>query len=182
MTAALAIKNAPYRSVWIFKIDLNDDEIDTFSHEVIEEDNHIWPLGTALGINPFPDHDFVEVLDLDALRSYGFANYLIEANGLDLGEDAQKLDDLSGHILLVFSQAVESGQTEFAPTAPLSFVGRYHQAIDTRQVEPMVSLAAKGQLPQGKPVKSDARIGGMVATFVLIFLAIFVTVFVWIGG
>jgi hypothetical protein len=182
MTVDLTIKNAPHRSVWIFSIDLNDDEIDTFSHEIIGDDSHVWPLGAALGADPFPDHDFVEVLDLDALRAYGFSNYLIEANGLDLGQDAQMLDDLTGHVLLVFSQAVESGQAQFAPQAPLSFIARYNQPHDIRQTEPMISVAAQGQLPQGKPAKSDARIGGMVATFVLIFLAIFVVLFVWIGG
>jgi hypothetical protein len=37
------------------------------------------------------------------------------------------------------------------------------------------------QDPDQKPPKSDARIGGMVATAVLIFLAIFTTVFIWIA-
>jgi hypothetical protein len=32
-----------------------------------------------------------------------------------------------------------------------------------------------------KPPKSDARIGGMVATVVLVLLAVFVVVFVWMG-
>ena len=36
--------------------------------------------------------------------------------------------------------------------------------------------------PDRKPPKSDARIGGMVATVVLILLFIFVGVFVWIGS
>ena len=35
--------------------------------------------------------------------------------------------------------------------------------------------------PDRKPPKSDARIGGMVATVVLIFLAIFTTVIIWIA-
>ena len=35
--------------------------------------------------------------------------------------------------------------------------------------------------PDRKPSKSEARMGGMVATAVLIFLAIFTTVFVWIA-
>jgi len=37
------------------------------------------------------------------------------------------------------------------------------------------------QDPDRKPPKSDARIGGMVATVVLIFLAIFTAVIVWIA-
>ena len=35
--------------------------------------------------------------------------------------------------------------------------------------------------PPKKPM-SDARIGGMVATVVLIFLAVFVGLFVWMGS
>jgi hypothetical protein len=35
--------------------------------------------------------------------------------------------------------------------------------------------------PDRKPPKSDARIGGMVATAVLIFLAVFTVIFVWIA-
>lgn len=37
------------------------------------------------------------------------------------------------------------------------------------------------QDPNRKPPKSDARIGGMVATAVLVFLALFTTVLVWIA-
>lgn len=35
--------------------------------------------------------------------------------------------------------------------------------------------------PDRKPSKSDARIGGMVATAVLVFLAVFTTVIIWIA-
>ena len=35
--------------------------------------------------------------------------------------------------------------------------------------------------PDRKPPKSDARIGWMVATAVLIFLALFTTVIIWIA-
>lgn len=35
--------------------------------------------------------------------------------------------------------------------------------------------------PKPKPPKSDARIGGMVATAVLVFLAVFTAIFIWIG-
>jgi hypothetical protein len=36
--------------------------------------------------------------------------------------------------------------------------------------------------PDRKPPKSDARIGGMVATAVLVFLAIFTVIFVLTAG
>ena len=36
--------------------------------------------------------------------------------------------------------------------------------------------------PKKKKPKSDARIGGEIATYVLIFLAVFVGLLVWIAG
>ena len=35
--------------------------------------------------------------------------------------------------------------------------------------------------PKPKPPKSDARIGGMVATAVLVFLAVFTILIIWIA-
>lgn len=37
------------------------------------------------------------------------------------------------------------------------------------------------QDPNRKPPKSDARVGGMVATAVLIFLAVFTILIIWIA-
>lgn len=182
MSALLDISTAPHRSVWVFAIDLPDGDIDAFSHETIGDDTHNWPAGKALGAHPYPDHDFVEVFDLEALRAFGFSNYLTEGNGLDIGDDAGLLDGLNGHVLLVFSQGVENGQTAFAPQAPLKFIARYSQSQQMPVLDSLTSEAAKGQLPQGKAPKSDARIGGMVATFVLIFLFVFVAFFVWLAG
>jgi hypothetical protein len=166
----------------VFAIDLPDSEIDAFSHEMIDDGAHLWPLGTSLGVTPFPDHDFVEVFDLEALRAFGFSNYLTEGNGLDIGDNAAMLDVLTGHVLLVSSQGVENGQTAFAPQTPLRFIARYSQSTQITMQAPLTSEAAKGQLPQGKAPKSDARIGGMVATYVLIFLFVFVGLFVWMAG
>lgn len=35
--------------------------------------------------------------------------------------------------------------------------------------------------PDRKPTKSEARMGGMVATLVLAFLAVFTAIFVWMA-
>ena len=39
----------------------------------------------------------------------------------------------------------------------------------------------KSEKPKRKP-KSDAAIGGMVATFALLFLAVVVGLFIWLGA
>jgi hypothetical protein len=52
-------------------------------------------------------------------------------------------------------------------------------------IAPMTDLesdSAQGQLPEGRPPMSPARISGMVATAVLLFLAVFVVLFVWIAS
>ena len=183
LTNPLTVPDSDRRYVWVFAVDLPENDLRAFGHEDHTDDDKVhWPLGDALGLSPYPDQDFVELFDLDTIQDFGFSRYLSEANGMDIGEDAAKLDALRGGVALVFSQALKGGQTRFAPKAPLSFIGRYALPVDLPTHEKLTSTSAEGLLPQGKPVKSDARIGGMVATFVLIFLALFVTLFVWISG
>jgi hypothetical protein len=54
-----------------------------------------------------------------------------------------------------------------------------------QSAQKLVSLKDQGNPmttnPNRKPPKSDARIGGMVATVVLVFLAVFTVIFVWIS-
>ncbi|MEN8889486.1 MAG: hypothetical protein ABF243_11490 [Celeribacter marinus] len=183
MTDPLTIPDGYHRHVWVFAVDLPADALRAFGHEDhTSNDAAQWPLGDALGLSPYPNQEFVELFDLETVRDYGFSRYLSEANGMDIGADASKLDALSGGIALVFSQALDNGQTQFAPKDPLTFIGRYARPVEMPVHDTLTSKGAEGMLPQGMPPKSDARIGGMVATLVLIFLAIFVALFVWISG
>ena len=50
----------------------------------------------------------------------------------------------------------------------------------TRRSE-FVEQDEKSEKPRRKP-KSDAAIGGMVATFALLFLAVFVGLFIWLAA
>ena len=54
---------------------------------------------------------------------------------------------------------------------------------DVTLPETLRSDAAKGSLQgNGKPKKSDARIGGMIATYALLLMFALVGLMVWIGG
>ena len=184
MSDALNIPSQPHGIVWLFRVDLPARDIDTFTQETyLSDDNIDWPLADALGISP--DHDFIEVFDVADLKDYGFARYLSEANGFDdsdLSDDADMLDALTGHVLLVFSQSLPRAGGRFTPKPPLEFIARYERKPDIPSFDDVESESAAGMLPQGKPPKSDARMSGMVATVVLIFLALFVAAFVWVGG
>nr|WP_321511876.1 hypothetical protein [uncultured Celeribacter sp.] len=185
MSDPLEITGTTRRSVWVFALPgLTMAEATALNQPRYDEDGDLsdWPLAAALGVHPAPDADFIEVFDPTALDGYGFARYLSEANGMDIGEDAARLDAITDPVVLVFSQALENGQSHFAPSAPLHFAGRYSLPYELPPVIGIDTDSAKGQLPQGKPPKSQARISGMVATVVLIFLAIFVAAFVWVGG
>jgi len=45
----------------------------------------------------------------------------------------------------------------------------------------MTGPGRSGPDPDRKPSKSEARMGGMVATAVLVFLAVLTVLFVWMG-
>jgi hypothetical protein len=183
VNALLDINAAPHRSVWVFAIDLPLEAIDDFGHETTGDTNtSSWPLGDALGVTPYPEQDGVEIFDLGTLKDYGFSRYLSEANGLELEGDTAMLDALTGHVALVFDTALSSNQTQFAPQAPLKLIGRYAPDMDIAPMTDLESDSAQGQLPEGRPPMSPARISGMVATAVLLFLAVFVVLFVWIAS
>ena len=161
------------RRVWVFAYDGTAEEMDALSPETLAE---------GLGVWAAPDTDAMEHFDLSTLTEYGFARYLSEANGMELGEDAEMLGTLTGPVLLVFSQGLNEKERRFDPEPPFRLIGRYGVPADLTLSPDLSSESALGQLPAGKPPASSARISGMVATLVLIFLALFVVAFVWVGG
>ncbi|TNE67635.1 MAG: hypothetical protein EP336_06820 [Rhodobacteraceae bacterium] len=163
------------RYVWVLSYDgpvedLNTDLISSAS------------FAEALGLWTPPATEAVEWFDLAAMKDYGFARYLGEASGFDIGEDAARLDALTGVVVMLYSTGLNDKDTRLSPEPPFALIGRYGMPIDLPPVVGIETESAKGQLAQGKPPKSAARISGMVATVVLIFLALFVAAFVWIGG
>lgn len=173
MNDAYNIPHSGARLVWVFDYDGHADTLDKVEPQAFAE---------ALGLSTPPIEESIEWFDVDTLETYGLSRYLSEANGFDVGADAEKLDALSSGVVLIFSDGIAPEDTGFSPEAPFQLIGRYGMPIDLPPIVGIESDSAKGQLPQGKPPKSSARISGMVATFVLIFLAIFVAIFVWIGG
>ncbi|PTQ73478.1 hypothetical protein [Celeribacter persicus] len=163
------------RFVWILSYDgpVKDLNADLISSAGFAE---------ALGLWTPPDTDAVEWFDLAAMKDYGFARYLGEASGFDIGQDADKLDALTGVVMMLYSTGLDEKDTRLSPELPFSLIGRYGMPVELPPVVGIDTDSARGQLPQGKPPKSAARMSGMVATVVLIFLALFVAVFVWIGG
>lgn len=174
MSEAAIIPEGHQRMVWVFAVDMPAEALDAM--EPAE-------LADALGLWTAPDPAHVERFDAATIAEYGLAKYVSDANGMDVpADEAQRLDALEGSLCLIYSKALATSDTKFAPEPPFTLIGRYGTAPEVHSMQRLKSAGAEGMLPQGKPPKSDARIGGMVATVVLIFLAIFVAAFVWVAG
>lgn len=173
MTNPSIIPHQGARLIWVFAFDGPLAELEAMSPEALAE---------ALGLWAAPDPAAVERFDLTSLADYGFARYLSEASGVAIGDDAARLDALTGVVLLIHSKGLNDQERKFAPEPPFALIGRYGTPPDLTPQIDIDTGSAKGVLPQGKPPKTPARISGMVATVVLIFLAFFVAAFVWVGG
>ncbi|MFN4154834.1 MAG: hypothetical protein ACK4HF_09280 [Paracoccaceae bacterium] len=174
MTDPLAIPVGPGRCVWVFAIDLPEDEATAFPRG---------PLAQALGVDQL-DPSHIEQIDADTFTEFGLSRYLTEGQGISeasLGRDAAKLDALRGPLLLVFRPALKQGR--LSPQPPLRLIGRYDEVPSPARTGLGGYDAATDTLDL--PVKkrpSDAAMSGRVATVVLILLAIFVALFIWIAG
>lgn len=149
------------------------------------EENRAW-LSMALGGAALGET--AEVFAVKDLEELGLVGYLRDGQGVTeeaLADDRAKLSALSGWVAIVPSSAFSDEGGTFDLASELTLIGTYaEEGVDWSGE----ALAAQSAAPfssaplPGKPAKSDARIGGMVATAVLLFLAIFVVIFVWLAG
>ncbi|MFM2390869.1 MAG: hypothetical protein RLZZ437_2424 [Pseudomonadota bacterium] len=127
----------------------------------------------------------VDVFHSDDVEAIGLAAYLIEGNAVteaQIAADADLLDAYRGYVMAVRSQAFGGQAATLTPDPKLRLMGTYTEETPAIRFETLPAQAAKGVLAGGRAPKSDARIGGMVATFVLLFLAIFTVLMIWIAG
>jgi hypothetical protein len=126
-----------------------------------------------------------DVFHTDDIAAIGLAAYLIEGNAVaeaQIAADADMLDAYQGYILAIRSQAFGGQTATLTPAPQLRLIGTYTEDTSPIRFEPLPSQAAKGVLVGGRAPMSDARIGGMIATFVLVFLAVLTTLMTWIAG
>ena len=129
--------------------------------------------------------DFVDVVDLDVLGEMTLLDYIAE--GYDIEPDAADiavLSELTGTVVLIMSRAHEGMEITFALADGVRHVTTLGRGARMTVAAGLESKAAKGVIDgaKGKPPKSDARIGGMVATVALLVMFALVGLMVWIGG
>ncbi|MBL9057802.1 MAG: hypothetical protein JNJ84_16165 [Rhodobacteraceae bacterium] len=129
-------------------------------------------LAALLGVEAL-DPSGVEVFDLADLAGLGLAAYLVEGNGAAEGQiaaDRDRLDALTGAVLILHSAAFDGRATRLHPDPRLRLIGTYGEDLPPMRFEPLPDAAARGLLPQGRPVTTDMRRAARI-TAALLFLA-----------
>jgi len=130
----------------------------------------------------------LDIFPASKIAPVGLDVFLAEGHGVatgDLTASKAELHALTGIIVIVPARAFEGHRATLEVTAPLVHVATFREAAaDPAPPLPIETESAKGTLggAPGRPAKSDARIGGMVAMAVLLFLAAFVVLFVLMAG
>ncbi|MGL4320432.1 MAG: hypothetical protein ACRCS3_06165 [Paracoccaceae bacterium] len=172
----------------VFALDMTATEIAALRAEDAGPGQVVPPLrpdaaGRLLGANGL-DVTQIDLFHSDDVAAIGLAAYLTEGNAVaevQLAADAAMLDAYQGYVLAVRSQAFGGYAASLQPDARLRLMGTYTEETPPIRFEPLPTAAAQGVLAGGRAPKSDARIGGMVATFVLLFLFALTGLVVWLA-
>ena len=167
--------------VRVFAISLPPDDL-----AAMDEAARLGWLRGALGADELaPGATIFAVTDL---QDVGLLGYLRDGQGIDgaaLAPDRAKLTALEGWVAVIPSSALAGAGSTLTLAPELTLIGTYAEDAPDWTGPPIEtpSAAPYSAPPTAqKPPMSDARIGGMVATAVLLFLAIFVVIFVWLSG
>lgn len=143
-------------------------------------------LGQALGAKIVTEKD-VQIVHETALHDLGLAQFLMLGYGITEAEIAPQMDmlnSLKGSFAIIRSGAFGDQGATLNTNGDAKLVATFtEEGAAPPALTPLTSDSSQGTLtPPTKAPKSDARIGGMVATVVLLLMGIFVWLMIWIGG
>lgn len=184
MSETFQVSPTEHGVIRIFMVNLSADEAARFIES--PDGTSPAPVNRALGVDEL-DHTFVELFALNSLEGVGLAGYLVEGLGVaeaDVAPYRSRLNGMSGHVLIVLSQAFGGHAATITPVAPLKWIGTYTEEGASVKFEPLPSKGAEGAVTgaPAKAPKSDARIGGMIAMYTLIAMFALVGLMIWVAG
>jgi hypothetical protein len=143
-------------------------------------------LEDSLGAKIIVDRD-VQIASDATLRDLGLAQFLMMGYGIseaDIAPQMDMLNNLTGSFAIIRSGAFGPNGVTLKTDGDAKLVATYHEeGASPVPLTPLTSDSAEGSLtPKTKAPKSDARIGGMVATVVLLLMGLLVWLMIWIGG
>ena len=145
------------------------------------------PLEKALGVI-FAEPADVQMIAAESLKGLGLAPFLAMGYGIEsaaLATAGGLQDATDENFVVVRSGAFGGAEVKLAETPDATLIATLAEdGPAAPSMTPLQSEAAMGTVPPQptKPPKSDARIGGMVATIVLLVLFALVGVMIWVAG
>jgi hypothetical protein len=173
---ALTILSGNTHGLRVFAVDLLKDE-------VLRIHGQPELLATLLGVAKL-DANQIALFHTDDLEGVGLVDYLLDGGGVteaQLEPDRLTLAAYRGYVLTLRDAAFPARPVTLNPDPRLRLLGTYAEEVAPVRFEDLPDAAAAGTIT-AKPAKSDARIGGMVATFVLLFLFALTGLMIWIAG
>lgn len=132
-------------------------------------------VSQALGVSEARE-DLIEIFDTKDLGQIGLRGYLTEGCGIDpalLDQDPQ-LDQLTGWLLALPSQAVTQRPVTLSPQSKIRFVARFGEPPVDWSAKPMAPPAAalpEMRRPSPRAARARARtIGGVIFAVVMMCL------------
>ena len=131
------------------------------------------------------DPDFIDIVNVTDLTSMSLSDYVAQGYDIVLPDyDIPAVNGIEGFAILVMSRAMRGQPMSLAPAEGVRHVTTYVPEAQLKVIAPLSSQSAAGTIgdPPGPKPKSDARIGGMVATVALLVLFALVGVMIWVAG
>jgi hypothetical protein len=145
-------------------------------------------LERALGTKIMNKED-VQIVAEMALNDLGLAQFLMMGHGIaeaDIKPQMATLNALKGSVAIVRSGAFGGVAFTLRPDSEAKLIAAFTE--EGAALAPLVPLTSEGsagilapEAPAKKP-KSDARIGGMVATVALLLMGLLVWLMIWIAS
>lgn len=149
----------------------------------IAHDGTLASLELALGV--LLKDDDVQIIKIETVSELGLSTFLEMAYAIipeDLAAQRDAVNALTGTIAVIRSGAFGGDDIIIHDDM---LVATLHEEGGTRAgLAPLTATSAEGILDaptKTKPPKSDARIGGMIATYALIFMFALVGLMIWIA-
>ena len=130
------------------------------------------------------DPTYIDIVSIVDLSSMSLADYIKQGYDVEIAEyDIQAVNGIEGYAILILSSASDGKIVTLRPNPDVHHVTTYVPTAQLQVIAPLNSDAASGTFDgtAAKPTKSDARIGGMVATVALIVMFLLVAVMVWVA-
>ncbi len=140
-------------------------------------------LKTLFGTDAL-DPTYIDIIKINDLSSMSLTDYIARGYDMEAADhDIAAVNGIEGYAILIMSSAAGGAEATLELAPELRHITTYVPKAQLQVIEPLTSDSAKGVIngPPGKPPKSNARIGGMIATIALIVLFLLVGLMIWVA-